>query len=56
MLRCASCAGRFFEADLIEHSTLPSFGSCSDWEIGISEGLLSASHDNNSDDDDMLVN
>ena len=63
MLSCASCAERFFDADLIKHSTLPSFESCSDWENAIGGGLLNASHDDGSDDgddgdggdDDMLV-
>ena len=66
MFSCLSCAGRFFSADLIEHSTLPSFGSCNDWKDAIGGGLLSASHDDDGNDgddsdngdggnDDMLV-
>ena len=66
MSSCASCAGHFFDTDLIEHSTLPSFGSCSNWKNTIGRSLLSVSHDdvsdngdNNNDgdggDDDMLV-
>ena len=52
MSSCASYAGGFFDADLIEHSTLPSFGNCSDWENTIGGSLLSASHDENDDDGD----
>ena len=58
-----SCVERFFDADFIEHFTLPSFRSCSDWKNAIGGGLLSASHDDDDDDgddsnggdDDMLV-
>ena len=52
MLSFASCNGRFFDANLIKHFTLSSFGSCDNWENAINEGLFSASHDNNGDDGD----
>ena len=45
MLSGVSGTGSFPDADLIEHSTLPSFWNCSDGKNTIGGGLLSVSHD-----------
>ena len=56
MSSCASCTGRFPNLDLIKHSILPSFWSCSDGENAIGGGLLNASHDDADIDVDANIN